>query len=554
MKDKGFELKLASGLVKARMNNTPEQFTEYKSGSALLGDRFYFSALCMMDKAVSPLCHRARLEISSPLAEHITLTAVEQVPVRHPDRFDYTDDDYLGHEPGLYPDLLRPCEHFFLMPDVCQQMYLEVNIPKDFEGGDYPITLTLVDLEGKESETVVSETFTLTVYPTLLPEQELSYTQWIHYDCLAVYYGVEIFSERHWEIIENFLSAAVKTGITAILTPIFTPALDTAIGGERPTVQLIDVTREGDEYRFDFEKLERFCKICHRIGARELEIAHFFTQWGAKHAPKIMAYENGEYRRIFGWDTDATSAEYVTFLRTLIPALKEHLDTYGFKDRYFFHISDEPIEENCEGYEKAKASIIDLICDHPVRDALSHYSLYEKGIVSSPVPAVDTADEFVEKGVPDLWVYYCSVQGKHTSNRYMTMPGHRTRVIGAQMYKAGTVGFLHWGFNFYFERHSLAPVNPFLITDANYFVPAGDTFSVYPAPDGTAWYSLRSAQFEQAIYDMRAMRAAEQVVGREAVLRVIDPEGSMCYKQYPKDSDFLIRMRERLNALAAGKQ
>ena len=553
MKNNGYELKLASGLVKSRFKDSIESFTEHKSATALLGDRFYFSALCGFSNTVSPLCRKIGVKVDSPISEHITVTLVEQVPVRHPDRFDFTDDDYISHEEGLYPDLLRPFEHIFMMPDRTHQLYFEVNVPETLAAGDYPITISLIDEDGDDKPAVITDTMTLSVLPARLPAQELNYTQWIHYDCLAVYYGVEIFSERHWEIIESFIRGAVKTGITAILTPVFTPPLDTAIGGERPTVQLVDVTRENGTYTFGFEKLKRFCDICERAGARDLEIAHFFTQWGAKHAPKIMAHENGEYRRIFGWDTDATSPEYTAFLRALIPALREQLDAYGFKDRYFFHISDEPIEDNRESYEKAKNTVWDLISDRPVRDALSHYSLYESGVVRDPVPAVDTADEFVAHNVPDLWVYYCSVQGKWVSNRYMTMPGHRTRVIGAQMYKTGATGFLHWGYNFYFERHSLAPVNPFLINDANFFVPAGDAFSVYPAPDGTPWFSLRTAQFEQAIFDMRAMRAAEAVAGREAVLRVIDPEGDMDYKHYPKDPDFLIRMRERLNKLAAGK-
>ena len=553
MKQNGYEFKLASGLVKARLTDSIESFTEHKTATALLGDRFYFSALCGFSNTVSPLSRKIGVKVESPIAEHISVTQAEQVPVRHPDRFDFTDDDYISHEQGLYADLLRPFEHIFMMPDRTHQLYFEVNIPEALAAGDYPIKVSLIDEDDKEAPVVISDTLTLSVLDVKLPAQELNYTQWIHYDCLAVYYGVEIFSERHWEIIEAFIKGAVKTGITAILTPIFTPPLDTAIGGERPTVQLVDVTRENGKYTFDFEKLKRFCDICDRAGAWDLEIAHFFTQWGAKHAPKIMATENGEYRRIFGWDTDATSPEYTAFLRALIPALRRELDAYGFKDRYFFHISDEPIEENRESYEKAKNTVWDLISDRPVRDALSHYSFYKDGVVRDPVPATDTADEFVKNNVPNLWVYYCSVQGKWVSNRYITMPGHRTRILGAQMYKAGTTGFLHWGYNFYFERHSLAPVNPFLMNDANFFVPAGDAFSVYPAPDGTPWFSLRTAQFEQAIFDMRAMRAAEAVAGREAVLRVIDPEGDMDYKHYPKDPDFPVRMRERLNKLAAGK-
>ena len=61
--------------------------------------------------------------------------------------------------------------------------------------------------------------------------------------------------------------------------------------------------------------------MCLDIGVRTFEIAHLFTQWGAYHAPKIMATVDGEYKRIFGWDTDAASDEYIGFLRAFLTAL-----------------------------------------------------------------------------------------------------------------------------------------------------------------------------------------------------------------------------------------
>ncbi len=47
----------------------------------------------------------------------------------------------------------------------------------------------------------------------------------------------------------------VDNGINMILTPLFTPPLDTKVGGERPTVQLVDVNMDGDKYTFNFDNL-----------------------------------------------------------------------------------------------------------------------------------------------------------------------------------------------------------------------------------------------------------------------------------------------------------
>lgn len=47
-------------------------------------------------------------------------------------------------------------------------------------------------------------------------------------------------------LIGNYMDAAVKCGVNMILTPVLTPPLDTAVGTERPTVQLVDIeVRDG---------------------------------------------------------------------------------------------------------------------------------------------------------------------------------------------------------------------------------------------------------------------------------------------------------------------
>ena len=125
---------------------------------------------------------------------------------------------------------------------------------------------------------------------------------------------MEVFSEAHWEIIERYSRCAVKHGINTILTPVHTPPLDTRIGSYRPTVQLVDIRREGGHYRFGFDKLRRWVDMCQRCGVEHYEIAHFFSQWGAKYAPQIVAETGNGLERIFGWETEATGPEYTAFL------------------------------------------------------------------------------------------------------------------------------------------------------------------------------------------------------------------------------------------------
>ena len=237
----------------------------------------------------------------------VTLRTVELIPSYMPEYPTRYDTEYVRTTPGLYPDLLQPLQMEGRVPCVMGQtrtVWVDIDASA-LEDGMHEITVNVID-----GEDVLPLKLMLNVIPTALPEVDFPVTQWFHYDCLANYYNVEIFSERHWEIIENFIKTFVKCGNNTLLTPVFTPPLDTYIGGERPTVQLVGVTLEAEgEYTFDFSLLTKFMDMADRLGIKYFEISHFFTQWGAVHAPKVMATTPDGYKRIFGWDSDATGEE-----------------------------------------------------------------------------------------------------------------------------------------------------------------------------------------------------------------------------------------------------
>jgi hypothetical protein len=267
-----------------------------------------------------------------------------------------------------------------------------------------------------------------------------------------------------------------------------------------------------------------------------------------------MATVGGEYKRIFGWETDAASEEYVSFLRVFIPALLSEAASLGIEKRLIFHISDEPGIKHLEQYKLVKSKIIDLLEGYTVYDALSDFDFYESGVISNPIPACDRIEPFLEANVQNLWTYYCCGQWKDVSNRFIDMPLARTRVIGTQFWKYNIAGFLHWGYNFYYTQYSKREINPFIITDGDAFSPAGDAFSVYPAPGGKPYRSLRLVAFAEALADMRALALAQTLCGKEAVLSLVDSEGEVTFKSYPKSAEYLLCLREKVNAMIEQKE
>jgi hypothetical protein len=399
---------------------------------------------------------------------------------------------------------------------------------------------------------VAKECFEVTVINAMLPAQEMRVTQWFHTDCLANYYNVPAWSEEHWRIVENFARTARRNGINLLLTPVFTPALDTVVGGERTTVQLVDVCKNGDAYSFGFEKLDRWIEMCNRVGIEYFEIAHLFTQWGAEHAPKVMATVDGAYKKIFGWETAATGEEYSTFLRAFLAAFLDHMKARGDDKRCYFHISDEPNETQLESYKAAKAVVYDLIKDYPIMDALSNFEFFKQGIVPLPIPSNDHVEPFIEAKVPGLWTYYCCGQLSGVSNRMMAMPLWRTRSIGYQFYKYDIAGFLQWGYNFYNTCGSIDPINPYVDACGEYWVPAGDTYSVYPAQNGEALESIRILSFYEALQDVRAMKVAEAYYGKDAVVAAMEEIlGEIKFSKCATDANTILAMRAKINDMIA---
>ncbi len=485
---------------------------------------------------------------------------VVEVPVTVPIWPDCEDDDYLRREPGLFPDLLREVDESG-KAKVCgwwRAFWVDLEPEENTPSGQYRanVTVSLLDWNGELSETV-TRTVPVCYTAVALPPQKLKHTKWFYCDCLADYYGVEAFSEAHWAIVENFVRSAAKMGVNMLLTPLFTPPLDTYVGGERTTVQLIGVRRDGGKYSFDFSALERWVKMCLECGIEYFEMSHLYTQWGATSAPKVMATVDGEYRRLFGWETPAIGGEYAEFLSCFLPELAGELHRLGIADRCRFHVSDEPHEDHLDHYTAVRDQAKKYLPGFKFMDALSNYEFYDAGAVDCPVPASDSGDlpKFLAGNVPDLGIYYCCGQTKDVSNVFIAMPFQRTRILGLQLYVYDLKVFLQWGFNFYNAQVSRYRINPYAVTDADEAFPAGDPFVVYPGANGVPEESLRYAAMRQAMHDLRALQLLESLSDREFVLDLIRTEagGEITLTDYPRDLEFLPCLRARVNAEIAAR-
>ncbi|MCI8601295.1 MAG: DUF4091 domain-containing protein [Oscillospiraceae bacterium] len=542
--------KLISSLEKVFPNSEPAALPRPVKFSLLKDDIAAFQLAVRVEPEFFLARLDAEITVDSPLADLISIRRVDLSPVRLA-AINPSDGDYISDQPGMYPDLLRPAEDgkFHIMCRQWNSFWIEVESTPDTKAGSYPVVFTVTGTVPFANEKVsVTISTEVTIVNAILPKQTLKRTEWFHADCIADYYHVEPLSEEHWQLVEEQVKLAGRRGINMLLTPIFTPPLDTAVGGERTTMQLMDVTVEKGVYAFGFDNLRRWIEMGQRCGIEYFEMAHLYTQWGAAHCPKIMATVDGEYKRIFGWEDDSNGARYRGFLNAMLPALTKFLEEMGLKDKTVFHISDEPTSAHLELYKEVRDQVADLLKGWVVMDALSDYRYYTEGVCELPVVATNHVTPFLEGKRPEeFWVYYCVSQGYEVSNRFMAMPSYRNRIIAEQLYKYQVKGFLQWGYNFYNSQYSLKHLDPFANTDSDGGFPAGDAFAVYPGDGGKPWSSIRLEVFWEAMCDLRAFNLLESLAGRDFVMGLIESEGEVTFFEYPRNADYHLKLRRRVN-------
>ena len=543
-------MKQISALNKVQLK-APLDFKEIDRRTVMQGERFcYQVAINLEDMNID-----ARIWAESDLGDAVKLFVEKDVFVDSPATEDITGENYIITEPGFLPDVLIPLEErnnlvsFRFRKN--GRIFVKVDIPSDIAPGEYKIKLhlgTLVagDYFGDYREHETKE-MTINVIAAVIPEQKLIFTRWFYVDCIADYHNVEPYSEAHWALIDAYMAQAVNMGINMLLVPVHTPPLDTEIGARRTCVQLVDIEKKGDVYEFNFDKFHRYIAMCKKNGIKYFEIAHLFSQWGSKCAPNIMVTENGETYYKFGWHVAADDPEYIEFLKQYIKAIADALKREGVSENAYFHISDEPNLTNIDRYEIAYNIIKSLIGNSKTIDALSHVEFYDKGFVQYPVTSVREAHTFIDHQVKDLWTYYCCGPQTIFPNSFIAMPSARVRILGLLLYKYDIKGFLHWGFNFYNSMHSNYHINPYLTTSADGTFPSGDPFVVYPSKDG-AYESIRCEVLFDAIQDMRVCDALAQLIGKEAVVKMIDDAAGrdLRFDDYPCDNEFLDGLREAM--------
>jgi len=471
--------------------------------------------------APAPLEARARLVGLVPIAHLNTDTEPEEL-------------EGVGRVPGLVPDPLFDEQEVRIGPFETRTFWVNVTPPPDAPPGLHRVRVSVRARAGFAAEMGADVTVAPVQggFPRGFPV-----THWFYADALCDRYGVHPWEERFWEIVRPYMRDLVQHGGTCQYVPLFTPPTD---GVKRPT-QLLGVEEPSPgSYRFDFADVRRWVRMATEEGAEFFEWTHFFTQWGVQHALRVYRNNADESSLLWPPETGATDARYRGFLAQFLPRFRAFLEEEGLLDRSFFHVSDEPHEGHIPNYRAAREMLRDLAPWMRVMDALSDVRFAKEGLTDLPVPSVAAALSFREAGIPS-WVYYCCGPRGRYLNRFTDTPLAKIRMNGWLFHRFGALGFLHWGYNYWYRSQTRELIDPFaeLAGGAWPGLAYGDPFVVYPGPNGPI-DSLRWEVFADSLQDFALLRELR-----------ISPEDSLLeplesYETFPKSAEWVFAARSRM--------
>jgi len=482
-----------------------------------------------------------RLAVDGPHDWSIRVRRVGYVPVRHHNTPIDEDTDALDEIPGYVPDPLFD-EHEMLLPQGETHAFWVTVVPdSDFCAGDAaPGTYDLQIRAIPEVGAPISRVATVRLYDVALaPRQGFHITHWFYTDALIDWYRTDLFDARFWRILPAYVENVVGHGQDTLYVPVFTPPLD---GVKRPS-QLLDVRRkDAGTYAFDWRDVKRYVDVARAAGVTHFEWTHFFTQWGAKHAIRIYERQGRDEHLLWAPETEATSETYRGFLAQFLPALHRFLTVEGLLDHSFFHVSDEPHgEEHLAHYLANRALLRELAPWIRVMDALSEIEFAREGAMDVPIPSIRTALDFHAEGI-ESWCYYCCGPRGRYLNRLLDTPLPKIAMHGMLFYRWPFKGFLHWGYNYWYESQTRNLIDPYTVQDGLAWHRGwayGDPFMVYPGPAGPV-DSLRWEVFAESLQDYQLLQTLGVARDHELLAEL------RSFEDFPKAAAWRADVRRRL--------
>jgi hypothetical protein len=430
---------------------------------------------------VSPMRHAG----TGATGVEVTPRFIGYAPVKR-NTPDTPEGELICKAPCMAPDPLLTDETVAVEADQTQPVWFIVYVPPDAPVGEWRGSVT-VSAVGEQAEI----TARLAVHPVTLPaERNLWVTNWVNMENFAGFYGTERYTERFWQVVENYARNMGAHRQNTILC----------------SNDLIHIRQESDgRLTFDYSDYDRWLGIFDRAGcAKMIEGGHLGRRGEGKWETPWFEWRKFGVRRP---DGSAVELEPEMVVRELVKSLVAHVKERGWFDRFVLHVVDEPAGHTEEDYKKKTRLVREWAPGVRLLEAMS--LMDARGYLDIWVPELSHFHEHEENylrmrdeaGI-ELWFYTCMYPTGLYPNRFLDFSLAKTRILHWINWRYRLTGYLHWGLNFWSD-------DPFNDDRSREDLPPGDCWIVYPGKDGPI-DSIRWEQMREGIQDYELLRLLDQ--------------------------------------------
>lgn len=426
------------------------------------------------------------------------------------------------------------------------QLFLYIPVPEDTAPGCYEGFIKFYAHRMFEDEILVEKIpFSVQVKDVVLlsgDDRKFHLVIWQHPCNIARQYEVPLFSERHFELLEEYTRSLSELGnVVATVTVADIPWAGqfcyqkTDPPSDLFEYNMVRIFRQKDgAFRYDFSILQRYLELCEKYKmTREIYLFGLIRNWVDDH--NIYGNITEDYpdpirlRYIDETDGCGKFMRKTTDIKDYISALYAWLKKEGWLD-FCLISADEP--PDMDDYNKALAILKEAAPGFRTQLDISpsiidkrpelHFDAY------TPVISDIALSEDEERGLTRRACSRCSGTvcwstccWPLTPNTFLRSPLLEGRLHGPVAEWLKMDGFLRWSYTCW-------PVHP-REDGAAMEWPIGDAFLVYPGKDGHTMYSLRYFALKRGIgdYELMQMVKAECPDGE----KIVDEALTLLFRQ-----------------------
>jgi hypothetical protein len=391
---------------------------------------------------------------------------------------------------ALAGDLLDEAGRIGMPAGSYRVLWLTVETPRDVAPGKYQGTITVRADDTEPFEFPLE----LEVLPATLPapaDWKFHLDLWQHPWAIARWHDVEPWSEEHFRVMRPYLEELANGG-----QKIITATITDRPWGRRDHDDyrsMVTHVREADgTWRFDYSVFDRYVEFAMSCGITGQINCYSLLTWSGRLYYTDAA--TGDERFLL---CDTAGPEFAAYWAPFLRDFERHLASKGWLERARLAVDEAPAPMMRAMTDLVRAYAPRLRISLAGNQAPSHYTgldLAEFSIILDHASDELLRDIAARRAEGRITTFYVCLDPKRP-NTFVTSPPAEAVWIGYYTAVNGYDGFLRWAWTTW-------PENP--LRDTTYwghpyhhYLPAGDTFLLYPGPRSSVRWELLRDGFEE---------------------------------------------------------